>query len=397
MLSKVIAQAKKTYYQDQLQRHQNNIKKTWEILKLAIGQKRTRGNLKSARVNDSLTTDTKTIGDAINRYFADVGSSLDAMIPNTDVNPVSFLRGEHLNSLCLSPATREEILTCLLKLKDSCAGHDHLKPSIIKLIADHIAQPISHVINLCFQQALFPIELKQANITPIYKAGDPTLFHNYRPISILPVFSKLFERLLHTRLITFFDRCNIISPSQFGFRKQHSTEQALASTVERISSELDQGNDVIGIFLDLKKAFDTVNFDILIRKLEFYGVRGTPLALIRNYLNDRTQRTVLSNYHSNPLKCSCGVPQGSILGPLLFIIYLNDLPNSLSNAFTTMYADDTNVFLSGKNLPQLTASLNLELESLSCWFQSNRLSLNVDKTHAMVVNALESELGKSLR
>ena len=335
-------------------------------------------------IDGDLKTDNSLIVNAINNYFVNVGSSLDALIPSSNVDPNTFLRGHHPDSLYLSPVTPEEIFASILKLKDSCPGHDHLKPSIIKNIAPYIAQPLSHVLNLCFQQAVFPTQLKQANITPIFKKGDPTLFHNYRPIAILPVFSKIFEHILHSRLVAFFDRNNVISSSQFGFRKRFSTEQALGSTIEQISHELDQGNDVIGIFLDLKKAFDTVNINILLRKLHFYGVRGVPLALIRNYLHGRTQRTVLSNFHSHQLHCSCGVPQGSILGPLLFIVYINDLNNTLSSAFTTMYADDTNIFLSGNNITHMTDILNTEMQSLSSWLQCNRLSLNVDKTHVMV-------------
>lgn len=384
ILKRLIIVAKREYFQEQLHKHRSNINKTWQILKTAIGHNKNNPPLKSALIDGNLQTDTTLIANAINNYFVDVGSSLDALIPSSDLDPSSFLRGHHMDSLYLSPVTPDEIYTCLLKLKDSCSGHDHLKPSIIKNIAQYITQPLAHVLNLCFQQAIFPTELKQANITPIFKKGDPTLFQNYRPIAILPVFSKIFEHLLHTRLVSFFDRNNIISSSQFGFRKHYSTEQALASTMERISSELDHGNDVIGIFLDLKKAFDTVNSEILLRKLHFYGVRGIPLALIRNYLHGRTQRTVLNNYHSHQLQCSCGVPQGSILGPLLFIVYINDLSNTLSSAFTTMYADDTNIFLSGNNITHMTDILNIEMQALSSWLQCNRLSLNVDKTHVMV-------------
>jgi hypothetical protein len=221
ILKKLIFLAKKTYYRDQLHKHRNNIKKTWEVLKAAIGHSNTRATLNCALVGHNLTTDTAIIGDSINHYFANVGSSLDAMIPASNVNPTSFLRGQHVGSLYLLPVTKEEILSCLLKLKDSSAGHDHLKPSIIKLIAAYIAQPLTYVINLCFQHAVFPSELKQANITPIFKKGDPSLFQNYRPISILPVFSKVFERLLHTRLVNFFDQNNVISPCQYGFRKRN--------------------------------------------------------------------------------------------------------------------------------------------------------------------------------
>ena len=154
---------------------------------------------------------------------------------------------------------------------------------MIKLVSAFIAAPLTHLVNLSFETGVIPKELRQANITPIFKNGDSCLPQNYRPISVLRVFSKVFERLLHNRLFEFFNSNNIISQYQYGFRKKFSTEMALIHTTETITRELDKGNKAIGLFLDLKKAFDTVNLDILLIKLQHYGIRGIALKLIENY------------------------------------------------------------------------------------------------------------------
>lgn len=237
---------------------------------------------------------------------------------------------------------------------------------------------------MSFEQGVVPNQLKKANITPIFKSGDPSIFSNYRPISVLPVFSKIFERLLHSRLLKYLTDKNIITDSQFGFRKKYSTELALAYTLDRITTEIDQKNHVIGLFLDFKKAFDTVNHQILLRKLHHYGIRGNENRLIENYLSNRSQCVKLNDVPSEFREIDIGVPQGSILGPLLFILYINDLKNALQFSFPIMYADDTNIFISGKNIDNMTEKMNSELINLNTYLISNRLSLNIDKTHLIV-------------
>lgn len=385
ILNKVIISAKKMHYQELINENKNNPKKTWEILNEVTGRDKSKKStpLKMATIEGRLTVDSNEISNGINKYFANVGSELESKIPPSIIDPCSYLSGNYVESLYLTPVTPNEIFSCLTKLKNSAGGWDRLKPEIIKSISEYISAPLTHIFNLCFEQSTFPNELKKANITPIHKSGDPSILSNFRPISVLPVFSKVLERLLHTRLVKYFDDKNILSDNQFGFRKKYSTEIALIYALEKITMELDQKNNVIGIFLDLKKAFDTVSHHILLRKLNHYGVRGSANDLIRNYLSYRTQSVVLNDNVSESESVTFGVPQGSILGPLLFNIYLNDFKNALSSGFPIMYADDTNIFISGNNIDTITAQCNTELGNINKYIQSNRLSLNTSKTQAM--------------
>ena len=255
----------------------------------------------------------------------------------------------------------------------------------MKLLSPSVSDPLSHLVNLCFSSGVFPHELKVATVTPIFKSGNKENPGNYRPISVISPISKIIERCMYQQISDFLKNFNVLSQAQYGFRTGHSTEHALLSFVDYAVGELDQGKYVLGIYLDIKKAFDSVNYSILFRKLQRYGIRGTPLHLIKSYLSNRRQSVKITNNKGNKTfsedgKLSCGVPQGSVLGPLLFLIYVNDLKN-VSDAFQAItFADDTNVFLSNNQLDVLCNTANSELMKVSDWLISNRLCLNISKT-----------------
>ena len=196
--------------------------------------------------------------------------------------------------------------------------------------------------------------MKIANIVPIYKSGDNTLFNNYRPVSVLPLFSKVLERIVYNRLIEFFNKHNVIYDYQFGFRKLYSTHMALITLIDKLSGALDDGSKVVGIFLDFSKAFDTIDHDISLLKLEHYGVRGPALDWFVNYLNNRYQYVMYNGTKSYQSQVTCGVPQWSILGPLLFLIYVNDLHKVVKNTFLLLFADDSNLFYTGNDMVDIT-------------------------------------------
>ena len=237
-----------------------------------------------------------------------------------------------------------------------------------------------HIFNLSLETGLFPDKLKIAKIIPIYKKDDPTLPCNYRPISLLSIFSKIFEKIMSKRLLNFWNRNNILYEFQFGFRANHSTTYALIEIMDNIYGWLEEGYYVAGIYFDLSKAFDTVDHSILLHKLYYNGVRGTAFNWFKDYLSNRKQYTCVGNVNSSLSDIVCGVPQGSVLGPLLFLLYINDIANASSITKPRIFADDTNLFVRDKNFMQLNTSCNTEIEKINCWMIANKLSVNIDKT-----------------
>lgn len=243
-------------------------------------------------------------------------------------------------------------------MKITGAGPDKLHPSHVKLVAPFITDSLAHIINLMFKSGCFPNELKQGRITPVFKKGDRCLISNYCPICVLPFFSKVIEKLIEKRLTNYFKKFNILSPIQYGFRPGYSTELALIALTDELRLAIDEGNYAASVFIDFTKAFEKINHKILSYKLESLGITGPALLLLQNYLKDRMQVITISGVNSKTVLTNIGVPQGSILGPLLFLLYVNDLPNCLSFSKCILYADDTTVINSDKCLTTLTSNIN---------------------------------------
>ena len=255
---------------------------------------------------------------------------------------------------------------------------------MIKHIKESIIVPLVHICNRSFVTGIFPSELKIANVVPIYKSGDEMVFSNYRPVSVLPVFPKLLERLVYNRLISHINDNKLLSEYQFGFQKGKSTYLAIMMLVDKITEALDQDESVVGVFLDFSKAFDNVDHNILLQKMDKYGLCGIELKWFENCLSNRMQYVTYNNHKSSHEKNHCGVPQGSILGLILFLLYINDLTSVSECCFSVLFADDTNMFITGKDMDILCHQLNEDLRNIQEWLQCNKLSLNVLKTHYMI-------------
>ena len=322
------------------------------------------------------------IANAFNKFFVSIGSLLAKEI-KSDVNPLLYV-DNNVNSIAAFEVTSNRVRNVIMSLKNSSAGHDELPPFVAKSSIDEYIEPLTHLINESLRTGICPSELKLARVVPIFKSGDPSLLTNYRPISILSFFSKVFERIVYHYLFDFICTNNILYDYQFGFRPKHSTQHAIITLIDKITKSLDNGDIVISLFIDLKKAFDTVDHRILLRKLYAYGIRGTMLKWIESYLSGRTQYVVFDGQESEIHGVQCGVPQGSILGPLLFILYMNDICNVSDIFFAIMYADDTSPVVNGKDLNTLIQLLNTALIDLCIWFKANRLSLNTTKTFYMI-------------
>ena len=243
------------------------------------------------------------------------------------------------------------------------------------------------VFNQSLLQGIFPETFKVSKVTPIDKGGEEMDPFNYRPISTLSALSQIFEKLICKQLVNYLEKHEILYKFQFGFRKGYSTSQAIAEIADNLRNAIDNNLYSCGMFLDFSKAFDTVNHTILLKKMERYGIRGVSLQFFANYLANRQQYVQMGNTASAEQTMTCGIPQGSSLGPVLFLIYINDLPNCSSALTFRIFADDTNVFASARDLKTLEKIVNSELKKVKIWCDVNRLSINFSKTNFMIIKS----------
>ena len=290
----------------------------------------------------------------------------------------------NVNCILLKPVDTTEVSKILKEMKESSPGWDEIQAKIVKKTFISFIAPLTHICNLSILKGCFPSELKLAKVVPIFKADCRSTYTNYRPVSVLSCFSKLLETLMYDRLISFIIQHELLYKYQFGFRKAHSTILAILTLTDMVSKALENGNHVIGVFLDFSKAFDTVDHDILFHKLDHLGIRGTALDWLRDYLTSRHQFVMYDKISSDKKVVTCGVPQGSVLGPLLFLLYVNDIANISDTLFSILFADDTNALAIGKDLNVLIETVNKELQKVVTWLAANKLSLNIKKTHFMI-------------
>ncbi len=378
---------KRNYYWNILNDYRNDIRKTWSVLNDITGRNKHKATMPDTFViNDVRSNDPQLISDGFCRYFTGVGEQFASQIPPPDKTFNKYMGSKRYNRfMFLTPTDHNEIdkSITLMKSKKS-SGHDSISSQLLKIIKANVTKPIATIINKSICSGSVPDSLKLAKVVPIYKSKDSELCTNYRPISLLPCLSKILEKVIHKRLYHFLNTQDIFYPSQYGFRPKHSTINAVTEFVYNVMKSRDNKDYIGSVFLDLSKAFDTINHITLLYKLQHYGVRGLALEWFRSYLTGRKQYVSFKGKNSSKMDITCGVPQGSVLGPLLFIIYTNDLPNSLLYSKSILFADDTTLFCSSPNIAHVFDKLNEDLKSLYDWFKANKLSLNIGKTNYMV-------------
>ena len=259
-------------------------------------------------------------------------------------------------------------------------GFDKIHPFLLFSAALEIFKPLTYIINLTLEQGIFPNSLKIAKVIPIFKQGSRSSCNNYRPISVLSVLSKIFEKCILNQLKFYFMIENILVSNQYGFRSGSTTTDCLVELMDEITKAIDQEKYAVSIFLDLSKAFDTVNHSILLSKLNSYGIRSIENQWFKSYLSNRKQKVFVNGIESSSLLISSGVPQGSILGPFLFLVYINDIVKSTNYFSVRLFADDTSLTATGKDLEVLLQRINSELPAIYEWLCSNRLTLNLRRT-----------------
>ena len=381
ILKRSIRIAKRRHYQNIFNIYSGNVKKTWSMINDILHKNKQNTRLPVYfEQGEQQISDKKDIANKFNAFFTYIGKNLaDKIIDVPHKHFSDYLVSKPNSIFEFKPVETKEGNKIISQLDSkNSSGYDSISNILIKSIVDNILKPLTVIINQCLKMGIFPNQLKIAKVVPIFKSGDDTLFTNYRPISLLPSTSKVVERVIFNQLYTYFETNRLFYGSQYGFRKRHSTEFAALELVDKLLNMMDKGQVPLGIFLDLSKAFDTLDHKILIKKLEFYGVSDGPGKLLESYLSNRKQYVVFDDINSHVLDIKTGVPQGSILGPLLFLIYINDIVKS-SNLFKfILFADDTTIIAPININNKETANIiNMELDKIITWL---KLSLNISKT-----------------
>ena len=391
-LKSIISLAKSKFYNTKILENSQNHKKTWEIINQLRGK--TRKSIKpSFIINNKRITERRIIAQEFNKYFVSIALNMNK-ISNTNelgevkISPIENFKGfmtkSISNSIFLNDTSTEEVSKIIKDLENGKSSDIPIK--VIKKANSFLSPILAQHFNYLIKIGKFPDELKIGKITPIFKKDDEEVFENYRPISTLPIFAKIFEKIIYERLYSFLVSQKLLHSTQFGFRKSHSTSHAINYSVQLINDALENKKHVLGIFIDLSKAFDTIDHKILLSKLFSNGIRDNAYSLMESYLSNRKQYVNILGEKSDLQNVIYGIPQGSCLGPLLFLIYINDICNISDKGEFILFADDTNIFVKAETALLAYKNANEILKKVDLYMKANKLHINMDKCCFMHFN-----------
>ena len=372
--------AKKNYYSSKIANQKHNLKKAWKSINELLGKQKKQSKVNEIKLGENILNNPRDIAEGFNNYFSNIGPDLASQIQTSTSNFETYVKIATSEFAAFQHTTVDNVHQLLSRISSNKAtGIDKISCKMIRMAAPAIADSLTYIFNQAITLASFPDEWKIARVIPLFKSGHRNMPGNYRPISILPAISKIMERILYSQLYNYLTEYGLLSSAQFGFRKSHSTATALLDCTNEWYMNIHKKMFNLVVFIDLKKAFDTVNHGILVKKLKFSGIKGQALDILKSYLSNRRQKCQVDRFVSSERFIECGVPQGSILGPLLFLLYINDLPECLKNTRPRLFADDTNLTASSHSIADIEIAANSDLENLRHWLIENKLSLNQPK------------------
>ena len=383
LFNSLVRASKKLHYSNKLKDNAKNPKKLWDTLKeITVGGKNL-NEITKIEKEGKIISDKMGMAEEFNRFFTEVGQKIADSVDPVQRLPDDFESPE-CPKLVFSTVTQSELVTIIDNMEAKTSTDYHgLSMKLIKDLKYQLALPLTHLFNLSITTGTFPSHLKTSRTIPIFKSGNPLLCDNYRPISLLSSLSKILEKIISIKLVNHLEINHLLHNHQYGFQRNKSTVHHLLHLTNYISGELNKKKYCLGIFLDLKKAFDVVNHEILLKKLAKLGITGTALQWFASYLNGRKQCVDIGGKISSSRNLDISVLQGSILGPILFLCFINDL-NLSTTLLALLFADDTIALASDTDLPRLIDHVNAEMQKLANWFRCNQMAVNVSKTKYMI-------------
>ncbi len=383
LFNKLKRQAKKKYFVEKVEQYKQNSKMLWKTLKEVTGKYNDKTAITDHfMIDGKLTNEPQAISNGFCKFYSSMGKNLASKIPLPNKVFEEYLPEPCDSSIFMSPTSQFEIVRIVSKLKPkNSTGCDGISNCLLKKIIHDISLPLTTVFNKSIHEGVFPDSMKIAKVTPQYKAKEKHLLVNYRPISLLPVISKILEKIVHKRVYSFLVKKLLLFDSQFGFRYNHSTSDAVLEFIGRVIKGFEKNENTMAVFIDLSKAFDSIQHSTLLCKLKNFGIRGRAYKWFESYLSNRKMYVKYKGNKSELKHMEYGVPQGSVLGPLLFLILTNDLALSMKKCKSILFADDTTIYCTDKNPRVLIDSIKSDLNILVDWFHANKLTLNLSKTN----------------